>query len=259
MDEAIQKIESGLAPLLLLANLDASGIRPEEACRALKLTQQFEDIPVVLYGNRSPDQLEALKTHTRANEILRRPFRVETLIRWIRVHLLEESESAVLGFPASAPSRPSTFPPTLPGSLSSSHRLTPPKFQKDKILVVDDEFLARTLMRDLLEGDGYHVETAEDWDSFRQSLLEHSFAAVLLDIGLPELSGDKLALFIDKFVPSPRPRVILHSGKEERELAAIAKRVGAFAYLTKSTGNSRIRAVVARAVQAYQARTKETA
>jgi signal transduction histidine kinase/CheY-like chemotaxis protein len=62
-----------------------------------------------------------------------------------------------------------------------------------KFLVVDDEESVRDLLRDILEKEGHEVTTAA---SGRQALTlydETRFAAVLMDVGLPGMSGWELA------------------------------------------------------------------
>jgi signal transduction histidine kinase/CheY-like chemotaxis protein len=62
-----------------------------------------------------------------------------------------------------------------------------------KFLVVDDEEPVRELLRDILEREGHEVTTAA---SGREALVfydETRFAAVLMDVGLPGMSGWELA------------------------------------------------------------------
>ncbi|HEX8634510.1 MAG TPA: ATP-binding protein [Pyrinomonadaceae bacterium] len=62
-----------------------------------------------------------------------------------------------------------------------------------KFLVVDDEESVRELLRDILEREGHEVTTAA---SGREALTlydETRFAAVLMDVGLPGMSGWELA------------------------------------------------------------------
>lgn len=58
-----------------------------------------------------------------------------------------------------------------------------------KILVVEDDDINRKLFVSLLEGDGYEVsEAAEAQAAIRLITLE-AFSLVLMDIGLPTMSG----------------------------------------------------------------------
>lgn len=119
------------------------------------------------------------------------------------------------------------------------------------ILVVDDDPLVQATMTDLLEGRGYQVVTARDWASFRQVMLAQPVAVILLDVNLPHVSGDKLALFVRSSPEiDPKPPILLHSGLEEGELRRLARRVGALNFLTKGSDDERVLRVVAAAVAA---------
>lgn len=100
------------------------------------------------------------------------------------------------------------------------------------VLVVDDDPLVREMVSDTLGLAGYPVRLAEDWVSFRRELFAATPGVVLLDVNLPGLSGDRVALAAGMVRP-PKPRVILHSGIEPGELRRMARRVGALNYLPK--------------------------
>ncbi len=255
MESAIATLEAGSHPMLVLASLQIPDIDACAACLALKQSETLQHIPVLLYGTETEEELTLLASQCYANGVLKRPFRAETVVNWIRENLFASSSSGAATGPQSVPQRVPTFPPPSPSQAPyNAEQSQAPSAGPAKILVVDDELLVRTLLRDLLEEENYLVEEASDWDSFRSQLMEHDFAVVLLDIGLPNLSGDKLALFVEQFVPPPRPRVVLHSGREERELKVIAEKVGAFSYLTKSAANAKVLAVIQSAVEAYKKR-----
>jgi signal transduction histidine kinase/CheY-like chemotaxis protein len=69
----------------------------------------------------------------------------------------------------------------------------PARLSGTKILVVDDEESVRELLRDILEREGHEVTTTA---SGREALAlydETRYAAVLMDVGLPGMSGWELA------------------------------------------------------------------
>lgn len=57
------------------------------------------------------------------------------------------------------------------------------------ILIVDDEPDTLVLIRDLLEGEGYEVRTAEDGASAIESLRRHSPDLIVLDLMMPGMDG----------------------------------------------------------------------
>jgi len=60
------------------------------------------------------------------------------------------------------------------------------------VLVVEDNAPSRLLLRDLLEVRGHRVEEATDVPYARAALLAMHFDLVLLDIGLPGETGERL-------------------------------------------------------------------
>src|SRR5690606_36985817 len=58
------------------------------------------------------------------------------------------------------------------------------------ILVVDDEVDICLALSDLLESEGYRVETVQTGsEALRRVSPVHSYSAVILDLGLPDLDG----------------------------------------------------------------------
>lgn len=119
---------------------------------------------------------------------------------------------------------------------------------RPSILVVDDDPLAVTILADTLTEAGYAVVTASEWSGFRDAVMGSALAAVILDVNMPNLTGDKMAMFVNRFAEAPRPRILLHSGIEEATLAALAHSVSAAGYLCKGGSERQILATVEAAV-----------
>ncbi len=58
-----------------------------------------------------------------------------------------------------------------------------------RILIVDDEFSVRSLLRDVLELEDYEVAEAEDGPSALAAMAQQRPDLVLLDIMMPGMSG----------------------------------------------------------------------
>lgn len=58
-----------------------------------------------------------------------------------------------------------------------------------KILIVDDDSMLRSALREQLEEKGYWVQEAGDVARAMQKLDDNSFDAILLDVGLPDMDG----------------------------------------------------------------------
>ena len=81
-----------------------------------------------------------------------------------------------------------------------------------RVLIVDDEPALRRTLERALTNQGYSVVSVADPNSAYQVLGETNFDLVLLDLRLPQISGDTLFLAIVRRWPQLVGRVILMSG-----------------------------------------------
>ncbi|MDH5614263.1 MAG: response regulator, partial [Gammaproteobacteria bacterium] len=116
------------------------------------------------------------------------------------------------------------------------------------ILVVDDEPDICTLVKDILEDEGYDVTTAQDAKSARDARRHRRPDLVLLDIWMPDSDGISLlkewAEEDDVLMP-----VIMISGHGTIETAVEATRLGAWDYLEKPLSLSKLVLTVERALE----------
>lgn len=102
---------------------------------------------------------------------------------------------------------------------------------RERILVVDDEFLIRWSLQEDLGKEGYDVLTAEDGRESIEIMEKETPDLVLLDIHLPEIDGIKVLermKEIDREVP-----VIMITAYGMVESAVAAMRLGAYDYINK--------------------------
>jgi signal transduction histidine kinase/ligand-binding sensor domain-containing protein/DNA-binding response OmpR family regulator/HPt (histidine-containing phosphotransfer) domain-containing protein len=113
-----------------------------------------------------------------------------------------------------------------------------------RVLVVDDNATSREILRDLLEGMGYEVSTAE---SGREAIaaLDRSaggdgrFDLVLLDWNMPEMNGLELARYIhEEMRMEPEPVLIMVTAYSREEIQTEAEQVGIRATLAKPVNQS---------------------
>ena len=100
-----------------------------------------------------------------------------------------------------------------------------PAAGRAKILVVDDEETVRELLRDILAGEGYAVETAPGGRAALELFATGKFDAVFTDIGMPGMSGWEFARAVREKDSSVPIAVITGWGEEvgsgERKAAQI--------------------------------------
>ena len=98
------------------------------------------------------------------------------------------------------------------------------------VLVVEDDEMLRQTIRWALEEEGVEVEIAADGQEAVDSVAQRRPSLVLLDMGLPLVSGDGVASAIRAQYGTSVPVVVLTA---DGRAAEKAQRVGAVAYLHK--------------------------
>jgi len=119
---------------------------------------------------------------------------------------------------------------TLVSSVSASKVIS----KKQSILVAEDSITSRTLLKNILEGAGYEVNTAVDGlDAFTQ-LRARRYDILVSDVDMPRMSGFDLIAKVrsdKKIADIPAILVSSLSSREDRERGID---VGANAYIVKS-------------------------
>ena len=119
-----------------------------------------------------------------------------------------------------------------------------------RVLVVDDETAVRRFLRHLLEGGGFSILEAGNGQDALTALKRQHPDAVLLDLGLPDLSGVDVLRVLREWSKVP---VIMLSVQDAEQDIVTALDAGADDYLTKPFGTAellaRLRSALRRAVR----------
>jgi len=118
------------------------------------------------------------------------------------------------------------------------------------ILVVDDEPDIRTLLKEILEDEGYTVAVAEDAAAARQARRQRRPDLVLLDIWMPDVDGITLLKEWTEEQSFSSP-VIMMSGHGTVETAVEATRHGAYDFIEKPLSLAKLLVTVERALEAH--------
>ncbi|MCC7263193.1 MAG: response regulator [Candidatus Latescibacteria bacterium] len=102
-----------------------------------------------------------------------------------------------------------------------------------RILVVDDEEPNRTLLRELLEQEGYKVQEAANGEDALRQVAEDPPDVVLLDVMMPVLDGFEVCRRIKETTASIHIPVLLVTALRERRDRLTGIRAGASDFLTK--------------------------
>ncbi|MDD3817974.1 MAG: response regulator, partial [Thiovulaceae bacterium] len=123
-----------------------------------------------------------------------------------------------------------------------------------KILVVDDEALARTRLVRMLGSLGHeNAQEAGSADEALERVQQEEFDVVFLDINMPKKSGLELGYEL-KYL-SEDIAIIFQTAYEEHALKAFD--IGAVGYLVKPYSTEQLRQTLDRVLKAKQAQPKE--
>jgi len=111
----------------------------------------------------------------------------------------------------------------------------PAEAQKRSILVVEDSFISRTLIKNILESAGYTVATAVDGLDAYTLLKTAAFDLVVSDVEMPRMNGFDLTAKIRSDKQLAELPVVLVTALESREHRERGIDVGANAYIIKSS------------------------
>ena len=102
-----------------------------------------------------------------------------------------------------------------------------------RVLIIDDEPAVRHALGRALRYFGYEVVTAAGGDSAYEILQHDRFDLVLLDIGMPLMSGDTLFLAMIRRWPELRHRVLLMSGDPDNAVEGWPNELRSCPFLAK--------------------------
>ena len=115
------------------------------------------------------------------------------------------------------------------------------------VLVVDDDFLIRESLSELLSLEGYHVDVAQGGHEAVSKLAVHTYDLVFTDINMPEVTGFDVLREVN--LKYPETRVALITGFGEIQTAVQAIKQGAYDYVQKPLMDDNIKLIVQRVME----------
>ncbi|MEW6279080.1 MAG: response regulator [Candidatus Eremiobacterota bacterium] len=105
-----------------------------------------------------------------------------------------------------------------------------------RILIVDDSYTFRAMVREALEEAGLRVDACETAGQALEYLWSEPFDAVLLDLGLPDMNGIELCRLLNPLRLAPRDPlgVLIITAREDDDALSQALEAGADDFVTKS-------------------------
>ncbi len=119
------------------------------------------------------------------------------------------------------------------------------------ILIVDDEADICSLVKEILEDEGYEVSTAENAEQAREARRARRPDLILLDIWMPDTDGISLLKEWANDSGENTP-VIMMSGHGTVETAVEATRLGAYDFLEKPLSTAKLLLTVKNALETAQ-------
>lgn len=105
-----------------------------------------------------------------------------------------------------------------------------------KILVIDDEGLVTTSLKQLLKKSGYDAEIANNAQTAMDKVKENDFDLIISDIRMPEMSGveviKKIREYLGQAGKSPVPEILI-TGYADKENLEEAQRLKVADYIYK--------------------------
>ena len=114
--------------------------------------------------------------------------------------------------------------------------------EKKSILIVEDDKAIIKSLKDILQSEGYSVDTAENGREAIQKSKEKFFNMALLDIKLPDMEGTKLLVTMHENLP--KMVKIMITGYPSVENAVESLNQGADAYLMKPVKPEKLLALI---------------
>jgi DNA-binding response OmpR family regulator len=102
-----------------------------------------------------------------------------------------------------------------------------------RVLIVDDDEMAREVMRTILQAEGCAVTTAESGSQALELLKAVAFDLVVLDINMPGVDGLEVLTRLREGAASADSTVVMTSARNDLETVMRCVDLGADSYLLK--------------------------
>ena len=133
----------------------------------------------------------------------------------------------------------------LPGESETEQLEMPESATPATVLLVDDDPRNLFALESVLEGENYTIAKAQTGNEALLALMRQEFAAIVLDVQMPEVNGIELARLIKQRRRTRHiPIIFLTAHYREDEDAVLAYDVGAVDYLTKPINPAVLRSKV---------------
>jgi CheY-like chemotaxis protein len=216
---ALAIVESGVPIDLLFTDVVMPGpVRSPELAR--KARERLPNIAVLFTSGYTDNAIVHSGRLDEGIELLSKPYSRESMARKIRHVLRNQQQRSVAE---------DMLVRRTPDDEGASNRYR--RFQNLRILLVEDDELVRAGTAEMLRLVEADIIEAHDGASAMRALLSETLDVMIVDVGLPDISGVDLAL--NALRHRPGLRVIFASGHDQGVLAGKGGEVPAAVYLRK--------------------------
>jgi CheY-like chemotaxis protein len=127
--------------------------------------------------------------------------------------------------------------------------------EEARVLVIDDDDLARAFMVEILQKAGFIVRHTESTIGVTNQLIKDRIDVVVLDVMMPAIRGDRLASLLRKNSALRELGVVLVSSHPQEELAALTSEFDAEAVVSKRDARAELVPAVQSAMRRARARS----
>lgn len=110
-----------------------------------------------------------------------------------------------------------------------------------RILVVDDDSAVSAAVREILEPEGFALECPEDPRSALMEALRRAPDLVILDVGMPAMTGWEFCAILRRQSPTREVPVLFLTGRAEVKDRITAMQLGGSDFLAKPFGAEDLR------------------
>lgn len=103
-----------------------------------------------------------------------------------------------------------------------------------KIAIIEDDAAIAQMYRMKFEAEGFDVDTAENGRLGLELIEQMSPDMVLLDLMMPEMTGDEMLVELRKKDWGANTKVIILTNMGEQEAPAVVKDLGVLAFIVKA-------------------------
>jgi PAS domain S-box-containing protein len=122
-----------------------------------------------------------------------------------------------------------------------------------RVLIADDQLHVRKFLREILEGDGFSVDDAEDGEEVVMKAREGAYDLVITDIRMPKKTGNEVAAELKTLAPDLPVILMTAYGYDPSHIAIHAKREGVVDVLYKPFDLKKLKEAISRALSGKRA------